>query len=82
MKKKFLIPVLTMSVFALVVATNTSKTDNNMFIESDNIAFASAELSGGHSCKPSAFSFCPLIGDGNAVGYKKVEPKKEISNIN
>jgi hypothetical protein len=76
MKKKFLIPVLGVFAFAITNSSNENNTD--VFLNTDNIAFAKEVISAGHSCKPQAWSFCPLIGNGNAVAYVKVAPQKEI----
>jgi hypothetical protein len=83
MKKIFLIPILGIFVFALAITNSSNDNNTDLFLNTDNIAFAQETLSAGHSCKPRALSFCPVIGNGNAVGYTKVSPPKEIiNNIN
>jgi hypothetical protein len=62
MKKKFLIPVLGVLAFALAITNSSKDENNNLFLGTDNIAFAQAELSGGYSCSPKNNHFCYAHG--------------------
>jgi hypothetical protein len=62
MKKIFLIPILGIFVFALAITNSSKDENNNLFLGTDNIAFAQAELSGGYSCSPKNNHFCYAHG--------------------
>ncbi len=70
MKIKFLLPVLGMFLMAIAFSNNnTSVTDelDQIFVESDNIAFAE----GGYSCGPFLWR-CTLPNNGGYLyGYVK-----------
>jgi hypothetical protein len=58
MKKKFLIPVLGLFVFAIATTINNPESNNEdlaLFVESDNIVYAE----GGYTCIPRNWH-CPL----------------------
>lgn len=80
MKKKFLIQGLIVFVFALAI-TGILKNDNdNLFLSTDNIAFAEAELSDGYSCSPKSGHFCYAHGIYITNYSMTAHKKKEIIN--
>ena len=74
---------ITIGILALVltmffsIKKNTLENKNDIFIESDNIAYAEG---GNYSCVPRSNSYCPLpsssSGSGQGIhGYKYVYPE-------
>jgi hypothetical protein len=62
MKKIFLIPILGIFVFALAITNSSKDENNNLFLGTDNIAFAKEVISGGYSCSPKSGHFCYAHG--------------------